>query len=170
MKLDRLGLLALGFSLIELLIVIAIVGILAAVGYPSYQEYVMRSRRADAQSALMQMANAMERRYTEASPARYTGLANGGANTGVPDAGFFPDQVPIDETNPTNPSHDLRINNATATMYVITAQPVVGGPQVTDGYLALSSTGARCWVEGTDTPPATMTDQQVRTCTGGVSW
>jgi type IV pilus assembly protein PilE len=50
-----------GFTLIEVMIVVAIVGILAAVAYPSYQDHVRKSRRAEAQSALMGLAAAMER-------------------------------------------------------------------------------------------------------------
>ena len=54
-----------GFTLIELLIVMVIVAILAAVAYPSYKDYVLKSRRTDAKSALASTAQAMERYYTE---------------------------------------------------------------------------------------------------------
>lgn len=53
-----------GMTLIELMIVVAIVGILAAVAYPSYQEYVRRASRADAQAAMLELAQWMERRFT----------------------------------------------------------------------------------------------------------
>jgi len=53
-----------GFTLIELMITVAIVGILAAVAYPSYQTHVLKSRRATAQACLVELAQFMERYYT----------------------------------------------------------------------------------------------------------
>jgi len=50
-----------GFTMIELMIVIAIIGILAAIAYPSYGEYVKKTRRSDAQLALLSGVQAMER-------------------------------------------------------------------------------------------------------------
>ena len=50
-----------GFTFIELMIVIAIIGIIAAVGYPSYNSYVQQSRRADGHLALLNTVQSMER-------------------------------------------------------------------------------------------------------------
>lgn len=52
--------LAKGFTLIEVMIVVAIVGILAAIAYPSYTEYVKRGHQAEAQGQIMELASALE--------------------------------------------------------------------------------------------------------------
>lgn len=53
-----------GFTLIELMVVVAIVAILAAIAYPSYTRYAFRARRVDGQNLLLQVANAEERFYS----------------------------------------------------------------------------------------------------------
>lgn len=52
-----------GLTLVELMIVIVIVGILAAVAYPNYREHVTRSKRTEAKAALLQIATNQERYY-----------------------------------------------------------------------------------------------------------
>jgi type IV pilus assembly protein PilE len=64
-KLRTLGLVgSRGFTLIELMIVVAIVGILSSIAYSSYQSSVAKSRRQAAQGCLMELAQYMERHYT----------------------------------------------------------------------------------------------------------
>lgn len=125
-----------GFTLLELIIVVAIISILASIAYPSYTEHVRKSRRADAMSALMSLAGAMERQYT--TTFKYTGNAAGGADTGAP--AIFSAQVPVDGGTKT---YDLRIHSATANSFVLRAIPT--GAQTGDGFLQLSSTGERAW-------------------------
>jgi type IV pilus assembly protein PilE len=54
-----------GFTLIELMVVVAIVGILAAVVYPSYSDFVLRSDRTEAQRELVRLANLQEQLYVD---------------------------------------------------------------------------------------------------------
>ncbi|MGM0914345.1 MAG: type IV pilin protein [Pseudomonadota bacterium] len=66
-----------GFTLIELMIAVAIVAILASIAYPSYTSYVQKTRRTDAMSSLMQTAGQLERCYTVTN--NYASAADGTA-------------------------------------------------------------------------------------------
>ena len=108
------------FTLIELMVTVAIVGILASIAYPSYQDSVMKSRRADAQGALLGYANTMERHFT--------------VNNTYIGAPTNPGTAYYDITVSTNPA-------VTASTYTLNAAPT--GMQVNDkcGTLTLTHTG-----------------------------
>lgn len=128
-----------GFTLIELMIVVAIIGILAAIAYPSYQSHVEKTRRADAQAALTAFSARMERYYTD-NGNTYLGAATGGADTGAPPATLFPSEAPLEGGVK---YYDLTINAATRNSYTLLANPK--GVQAGDGPLRLLSNGVREW-------------------------
>lgn len=69
-----------GFTLIELMITVAIIGILAAIAYPSYQDSVLKGRRAEGRTALLNLLQQQERYYTQTG----TYLSFGLGATGTP--------------------------------------------------------------------------------------
>ncbi len=131
-----------GFTLIELMIVVAIIGIIAAIAIPSYTRYVENARATDAQGALTSFASAMERHYTQNGS--YLG-ADGGtaAITGVLTAPtIYPAQAPLDSSAK---FYNLRIFNLTANSYELRAVPIAGTVQANHGFIQLLSTGQRGW-------------------------
>jgi type IV pilus assembly protein PilE len=126
-----------GFTLIELMVTVAIIGILAGIAYPGYQDSVMKSRRADAKGALLGLANAMERHFTVKNT--YLGAGTTDGNTGSPT--IFSTTSPVDGGTP---YYNLTIDDTvTASSYTLKAEPI--GAQAKDkcGTLSLTQTGAR---------------------------
>ena len=78
-----------GFTLIELLITVAIIGILAAIAIPMYSDYVTRSRQADGQAKLMQVAQDLERCYTQYSKYDDDNCSVFASGTVISDQGFY---------------------------------------------------------------------------------
>lgn len=81
-----------GFSLIELMVVVVIVGILVAVAYPSYINHITKSRRSDGQTALLDLANRMERYFSENHTYATATIAAGNAATDVLGSNLSPEQ------------------------------------------------------------------------------
>lgn len=124
-----------GFTLIELMVVVAVVGILAAVAIPAYQQHVIKSNRAAAESFMLQAAN-MEERVILDARAYTTTLGTGGLGLTVPTS--------------VSKFYNVTITNPTTTSYLITATPVSATTDPTCGTLTLDQTGAKtpataCW-------------------------
>lgn len=129
-----------GFSLIELMIVVAIVGIIAAIAYPSYQGVIADGYRGTGQADLLGLASAMERHHIGSFS--YEGAADGGSNTGAPAvfSAYSPSSEPA-----ANKRYTLSIVAASATAFELKAAPVTGTGQAADGALYYFSDGRKGW-------------------------
>ena len=129
-----------GITLIELMIAVAIVAVLAGIAYPSYVQYVMTSRRAEATSALTRFANLEERYYLDNN--QYgslfqLGLTATSAATYLTENGYY------------------TISIATPTTSTYTLIAIASGTQASDSDCATytltqngtktSSSSSRCW-------------------------
>lgn len=130
---------AFGFTLIELMITIVIVGVLAAIALPSYSSYIARARRADARTQLIQVAQFMQQFYAS-NDSFSKDRANNDVINQIP-GGLR--QSPGDRAK----IYDLTIPSATLTptSFDIRMVPVVGGVMSNDecGAFTLTSTGLR---------------------------
>lgn len=144
-----------GFTLIELMVVVAIIGILVAIAYPSYAEYVMRSRRTDAKAALSNAAQAMEKFYTERMTYNNAVLGTNAGNI-APTTSLDSHYTIGFDTTPTAAAAcaATATTNTTANAYRLCATPA--GSQTRDtscGTYSLGNTGVRsvtgsatnCW-------------------------
>ena len=124
-----------GFTLIELMITVAVIGILAAVAYPSYIDYLIRASRSAAQSFMLDASNKEEQYLLDARS--YLAVTN---NAGFSTIGL---SVPTEVSR----FYNLSVASVTATTYTIQAAPIAGTRQVVDGSLSLTQ-------DGTKTPAA----------------
>lgn len=113
-----------GFTLVELMIVISIIAILAAIAYPSYIDFVRKSRRADAESALVNAQLAQQK--LRSSCRFYAGTAGAADNCGASAAAST---VRMPATSPDG-WYVLTLSDASATGFTVTATGQ--GDQVND--------------------------------------
>jgi type IV pilus assembly protein PilE len=123
-----------GFTFVELLIALTIVGILSSIAYPHYVQYIQKAKRAQAQATLLSLASAMEQWRLENNN-EYTNATLGAGATAI-----FANQVP---SNSSATKTYLLSVVADKTTYTLTATPVP--PQDADecGVLTLNSTGVK---------------------------
>lgn len=117
-----------GFSLIELMIAVAIVGILAAIAYPSYREQMLRTHRSDGQAALLDTAQKLETFFVN----------NGTYTTSL-------DVINASATS-TEGFYTLEVTGCPiANCYTVTAKPTAQGGQNSDSvtWFSLDSRGLR---------------------------
>lgn len=127
-----------GFTLIELMIVVAIIGVISAISYPSYDSYMKKARRSDAKVGLARMVDLQERYYLQNNT--YTASTANVGGTATKENYYV-----------------LSIDSADVNGFQLKATAVAGGPQANDTttsagdctILKLTSTGAKtpaaCW-------------------------
>lgn len=120
----------LGFTLVELMIVMAVIGILAAIGYPAYQNYVIRAKRADGKAALLAVQLA-EEKWRANHTSYTTALDSTGLNIGT-----------------SSPNGHYTISVSSTNGYTVTAAPS-GFSDAKCGNLGINQAGTKT-VTGSD--------------------
>ena len=132
-----------GFTLIEMMIVVAVIGIIAAIAVPSYSQYMFDARRTDAIAFLSEVAGEQQRYFTENNQ-----YATSMSEMGYGDAATFDTPEGHYVVSVTNPDSTGR--------FLLTATPVTGGKQAGDDEclaFTISDTGVKgntgshtdCW-------------------------
>jgi len=134
-----------GFTLMELMIAVAIIGILAAFAFPAYQRHVISTNRTDVQAELVQISQRIQN-YKVVN-GDYTGIAL--TSPSIYGSSVFPKtgKALYDIVLNTNQRSGL------ITDWTLQATPVTTSIQKDDGVVQLNDLGHKCWVK----PPATCT-------------
>lgn len=159
-----------GFTLIELMIVVVIIGILTAIAYPSYTKYTTQTRRTDAQIALTRIAAAQEKYFSDFGYYAATLAGTRSSGTGAGNADTI---LGLLTTSPDN-HYDLALAagstqgecTAAGTLgasytcgFTATATPKAGGRQVGDGNFRIDALGNKRWAKDGSTYSYKWTDK-----------
>lgn len=130
-----------GFTLLEVMIVVAILGVLLAIAIPSYQNYVIKVKRGEMKTSLMSISQSLQR-YQVANKTfanvknspQFQKLANASGEN-YPQSGQALYTVKL----------ELNANNRD---WVLTATPIAAKSQERDGHIMLNNQGHKCWTKG----------------------
>lgn len=126
-----------GFTLIELMIVVAVIAILAAVALPSYKRYVLKSHRSSAITAVLDLASREARYYT----------TNNTYSSSLVTLGYGSDPMPL--TDLSNHYYDLSVTAANSTSFTVSAAPAGNQTSDTCGTFSYNDLGVKSVSSGT---------------------
>lgn len=127
-----------GFTLIEMMIVVAIIGVLSAIAYPSYQNYVKKTKRTDMMTELTAMGGQVE--AVKLAKGSYKTIQDN--DTAKYSIAFPRSGVPLYNTSIEFVNQEN--NNNIIAGWTLTATPVSGNMMANDGVLSLDSKGVKC--------------------------
>lgn len=130
-----------GFSLIELLTVMVIIGVLASVTFPAYERYQHRSLRSAAMVALLQCSAAAE----QAAAIGFSYLDADSDADGIADVPNCPSQAPEFHA-----AYSISIGQLSETAFTFIATPIADSSIADTGYLSLDQAGSKAWDKNND--------------------